>query len=108
MAFLTLNLLTGENKMKKKLIVSACFILTVSGLLMIGCAEFLSRSAPLSESNFAAPVVALDSMEVSHAFGYWYFSKKVKPTKGKPDNVGAPLELAFLFNIINFQYHVII
>jgi hypothetical protein len=40
-------------------------------------------------------------MEVAHAFGYWYFSSKVEPTKGKPDNVGAPLDLAFTFNIEN-------
>jgi LEA14-like dessication related protein len=54
-----------------------------------------------TEKNFKAPVVTLDSMEVAHAFGYWYFSNKVDPTKGKPDNVGAPLNLAFIFNIEN-------
>jgi hypothetical protein len=54
-----------------------------------------------TEKNFKAPVVTLDHMEVAHAFGYWYFSKKVAPTKGKPDNVGAPLDLAFTFNVEN-------
>ena len=45
--------------------------------------------------------MTLDSMEVAHAFGYWYFSNKVEPTKGTPDNVGAPLDLAFIFNVEN-------
>jgi hypothetical protein len=58
-------------------------------------------TAKPSEKNFQEPVVTLDSMEVAHAFGYWYFSNKVEPTKGTPDNVGAPLELNFTFNIQN-------
>jgi LEA14-like dessication related protein len=67
----------------------------LSGAWLMGC-----TSKP-SEENFKTPVVMLDSMEVAHAFGYWYFSNKVKPTKGNPDNVGAPLDLAFTFNIEN-------
>jgi LEA14-like dessication related protein len=40
-------------------------------------------------------------MEVAHAFGYWYYAKSVAPTKGKADDVGAPLDLAFVFNLEN-------
>ena len=66
--------------------------------LFAGCAQMAVKP---DQQNFKAPVVTLDSMEVAHAFGYWYFSNKVQPTKGKPDNVGAPLDLAFIFNIEN-------
>ena len=72
--------------------------LFVAVTVLSGCVG--TQVAP-SESNFKDPVVTLDSMEVAHAFGYWYFSKKVKPTKGSPDNVGAPLDLAFTFNVEN-------
>jgi hypothetical protein len=58
-------------------------------------------TAKPTEKNFKEPVVTLENMEVAHAFGYWYFSNKVEPTKGKPDNVGAPLILAFTFNVEN-------
>jgi hypothetical protein len=68
--------------------------------MLTGCAGMSAAPAP-TQQNFKAPVVTLDSMEVAHAFGYWYFSNKVQPTKGKPDNVGAPLDLAFIFNIKN-------
>ena len=66
--------------------------------LFAGCAPMAVKP---DQKNFKDPVVTLDSMEVAHAFGYWYFSNKVQPTKGKPDNVGAPLDLAFIFNIEN-------
>jgi len=66
--------------------------------MLAGCAGM--PAAP-TQQNFKTPVVTLDSMEVAHAFGYWYFSNKVEPTKGKPDNVGAPLDLAFIFNVEN-------
>jgi len=66
--------------------------------MLVGCAGM--PAAP-TQQNFKTPVVTLDSMEVAHAFGYWYFSNKVEPTKGKPDNVGAPLDLAFIFNVQN-------
>jgi LEA14-like dessication related protein len=66
--------------------------------LFAGCAQMPVKP---DQQNFKTPVVSLDSMEVAHAFGYWYFSNKVQPTKGKPDNVGAPLDLAFIFNIKN-------
>lgn len=79
-----------------RLLSILCFI--VIATLLFGCAGMMVKP---TEKNFKAPVVTLDSMEVAHAFGYWYFSNKVNPTKGKPDNVGAPLDLAFIFNVEN-------
>lgn len=81
---------------KSKLLSVLSFIVITT--FLFGCAGMAAKP---TAKNFKAPVVTLDSMEVAHAFGYWYFSKKVKPTKGKPDNVGAPLDLAFTFNIEN-------
>lgn len=83
--------------MRKKIIyIGLCVFLVSAGLM--GCAGFMTKP---TEQNFKNPVVTLDSMEVAHAFGYWYFSNKVAPTKGKPDAVGAPLDLAFTFNVAN-------
>ena len=83
--------------MRKKSLV-LCFSVAIVAALLFGC---VGMQVKPTEKNFKAPVVTLDTMEVAHAFGYWYFSKKVAPTKGKPDNVGAPLDLAFTFNIEN-------
>ena len=82
---------------KKNVLLTMLSILVVAAFLS-GCA---GMQATPTASNFQAPAVSLEAMEVSHAFGYWYFSKGVKPTKGKPDNVGAPLELLFIFNVEN-------
>jgi len=84
--------------MHRKSILLTCFSLFIIVAFMTGCAGLMAKP---TESNFKAPVVTLESMEVAHAFGYWYFSNKTKPTKGKPANVGAPLDLAFTFNIEN-------
>lgn len=83
--------------MHKRSIILKCLSVVAIVALLGGCATVPKPT----QKNFEVPVVTLDSMEVAHAFGYWYFSNKVKPTKGKPDNVGAPLELAFIFNIEN-------
>lgn len=83
--------------MRKKSIGLLCLSFIVAVAFLAGCAGW---SHP-NESNFKTPIVTGESMEVAHSFGYWYFSSKVKPTKGKPANVGAPLDLAFTFNIKN-------
>lgn len=82
----------------RKYSVRACLIAVVVMALLSGCAGMMAKP---TEENFKPPVITLENMEVAHAFGYWYFSNKVKPTKGKPDNVGAPLDLAFTFNVEN-------
>jgi len=97
MAFLTLKSIKGEKMRKKNVLLTFLSIIIIAAFLS-GCAGMQAKA---TESSFKAPVVTLESMEVAHAFGYWYFSKGVKPTKGTPDNVGAPLDLAFTFNIEN-------
>ncbi|MEW6674077.1 MAG: LEA type 2 family protein [Thermodesulfobacteriota bacterium] len=83
--------------MRKKLMyIGLCVFLVSAGLM--GCAGMMTKP---SETNFKTPAVTLDSMEVAHAFGYWYYAKAVAPTKGTPDDVGAPLDLAFTFNLEN-------
>jgi hypothetical protein len=84
--------------MRKKSVPLTILSVFVVAALLAGCAGMQAKPR---EKNFKTPVVTLDSMEVAHAFGYWYFSKRIKPTRGNPDNVGAPLDLAFTFNIEN-------
>jgi len=78
--------------------IRVCLIVAVIVAFLSGCAGMTTKP---TEQNFKPPVVTLDGMEVAHNFGYWYFAKKVEPTKGKPDDVGAPLDLAFTFNVQN-------
>jgi len=82
---------------KKRLLLTILSVFVIIAFFT-GCVAMKPKP---TEKNFKAPVVTLDNMEVVHSFGYWYFSKKVKPTKGNPDNVGAPLDLAFTFNVEN-------
>jgi len=83
--------------MRKKIItIGLCVFLVSAGLL--GCAGMMTKP---TEQNFKSPAVALESMEIAHAFGYWYYAKSVAPTKGTADDVGAPLDLAFTFNVEN-------
>jgi hypothetical protein len=84
--------------MHNRSIILTCLSIFVAVAMLAACSGM--PVAP-TQQNFKTPVVTLDSMEVAHAFGYWYYSKKVEPTKGKPDDVGAPLDLAFIFNIEN-------
>jgi hypothetical protein len=84
--------------MHNRSIILTCLSIFVTVAMLAACSGM--PVAP-TQQNFKTPVVTLDTMEVAHAFGYWYFSKKVEPTKGKPDDVGAPLDLAFIFNIEN-------
>lgn len=90
--------------MHRKSIIIRWLIVFAAVAFFAGCSGMAVKP---DQQNFKAPEISLDSMEVAHAFGFWYFSNKVKPTKGKPDNVGAPLDLAFIFNIKNpNQYSV--
>jgi LEA14-like dessication related protein len=84
--------------MRKNTILLTSLCVIVIATFMTGCTLLMAKP---TEKNFKNPVITLDEMEVAHAFGYWYFSNKVKPTKGKPANVGAPLDLAFTFNVEN-------
>jgi hypothetical protein len=69
------------------------------GLTLICSCATTGTTLPLA---VAVPTVALDNVEVAHYWGYWYISQKTEPTKGKlTANVGAPLDLAFIFAITN-------
>jgi hypothetical protein len=71
--------------------------LVVAVALFSGCAM-----APTpSEKNFKEPVIALSHVEVPYYVGYYYFSSKVEPTKGAAGNYGAPMAMAFIFDITN-------
>jgi LEA14-like dessication related protein len=65
---------------------------------MTGCAGLTAKP---SESNYKDPVVTLNYVDIAHYFGWWYFSPKVKPTKGKAGHNSAPLDYAFIFDIHN-------
>ena len=52
-------------------------------------------------STFKDPSIRLASFEVPQYDGFWYFSKKVAPTKGDEGDRGAPLPMSFLFDIQN-------
>ncbi|MBW2220531.1 MAG: hypothetical protein JRF40_13760 [Deltaproteobacteria bacterium] len=81
---------------KKSILVMCCFF--AAAALVIGCVE----QAPVpSEQNFVLPEVTLDRVEVAHYWGWWYFKNTIKPTMGDAGNYGAPLDLAFVFDIKN-------
>jgi hypothetical protein len=83
--------------MKRKAIVLPCLFALVVAAFFSGCAA-LQRP---SESNFKPPTVTLSHVELEHYFGWWFYSAKVEPTKGKAGNNGAPLDYAFIFEINN-------
>jgi len=85
--------MTHRNAMICKYIL----ILVALGFLA-GCAGMAAKP---TDQTFKAPTVTLDSMEVAHYWGWWYYAKAVAPTKGTAGNYGAPLDLAFIFNIEN-------
>jgi len=82
--------------LKNLMRIGCCAVVTVA--LLAGCAGMMAKP---TESNFKPPVVTLDYVEVAHYWGWWYFASKVKPTAGDAGNYGAPLDLAFIFNVEN-------
>ena len=83
--------------MQKNAILRICLSVLVIAFLMTGCAAMQKPS----ESNFKSPTVTLSHVELEHYFGWWFYGAKVKPTKGKAGNNGAPLDYAFIFDITN-------
>jgi hypothetical protein len=71
-----------------------------AAMLLAGCAGMAAKPEPAAD-NFQPPVITLDHVEVAHYWGWWYYSKKIEPTKGKAGDYGAPLDLAFVFNLEN-------
>jgi hypothetical protein len=68
------------------------------GLILASCAGMQVKP---TAANFKPPVIAIEMIEVPQFDGYWYYSGKIKPTKGKAGNHGAPLPIAVTFNITN-------
>ncbi len=83
--------------MNKKLIWITILIFGMA-LVLASCAGM--KTKPTAQ-NFKTPIIKLESFEVPQYDGYWYISKKVKPTKGEAGNRGAPLPMSFLFSITN-------
>jgi hypothetical protein len=81
--------------MQKRSLIMIGLTVMVLGALLTACA-----TGP-SESNFKTPVVTLSHVEIPYYTGWWYFSNKVEPTKGTAGNYGAPLAIAFVFDIDN-------
>jgi hypothetical protein len=77
----------------------------VKGLVVLVLATFLAGCAAVapkpSEKNFTIPKVTVSLVEIPYYTGYWYFAKKVEPTKGTAGDYGAPMGLAFIFDVEN-------
>ena len=82
---------------KKSNVVLIAFIFVI-GVIFASCAAVQVKP---TAANFKAPTIALEMIEVPQFDGYWYYGGKIKPTKGKAGNHGAPLPLAVTFNITN-------
>jgi hypothetical protein len=78
---------------KSKVLTGLCVLVTLA--LFSGCA-----TAPTA-SNFVTPEVTLTMVEVPYYTGYWYYAKKTEPTKGTAGDYGAPMMVAFIFDIHN-------
>jgi hypothetical protein len=83
--------------MRKRSVVFIGLSVIVFSTLLLACA-----TAPTpTEKNFQIPVVTLNSVELPYYTGWWYYDVKVEPTKGNAGKYGAPLALAFVFDIQN-------
>ncbi|WP_373498625.1 hypothetical protein [Desulfococcus sp.] len=69
-------------------------------MLFFSCAGTATKSEP-SANTFKPPVITLDHVEIAHYWGWWYYAKDVPPTKGTAGDYGAPLDMAFIFNMEN-------
>ena len=77
-------------------------ILALAVCLLGLCLLALPAAAADKPASVVPPKVTLEDVQLDHYWGFWFISKKTEPTKGKlPDNVGAPLDLAFIFAITN-------
>jgi len=84
--------------MKKRELLSLTFVL-VLGTFLVSCAGMMTKP---SESNFKAPEITLDSIQLSYYEGFWYYGK-AKPAMGKAPKGGgsSPITLNFVFEITN-------
>ena len=84
--------------MFKKSYVMMLLSLVAVAALLSGCAGMQAKP---TEASFQPPAVTLSHVEVPYYVGYYYISNKVEVTKGTKDNYGAPMMLAFIFDIEN-------
>ena len=84
--------------MRKKSIVLTGLSVIVVAALLTGCAGIPTKP---TEKNFETPTVTLSFVDVAHYFGWWYYTPKVAPTKGKAGHNAAPLDYAFVFDVHN-------
>ncbi len=77
-------------------------ILALAVCLLGLCLLALPAAAADTPASVTPPKVTLEDVQLDHYWGYWFISKKTEPTKGKlSGDVGAPLDLAFVFAITN-------
>jgi len=84
--------------MKKKLVLMTVLIFCLSVALM----SCVTTQVKPTESNFIAPKVTLDSIQLSYWEGFWHYGK-AKVAKGKAPKFGgsSPITLDFIFEITN-------
>ena len=88
--------------MYKKNKILALTVMIFAAFFITACvATDVKMNITPTQENFQAPTVSLDYVDIAHYWGWWYFSKKVKPTTGTRGDYGAPLDLAFIFSIEN-------
>jgi hypothetical protein len=74
----------------------------LAGLAVLAMLAWCAVALGGPAGGMKAPVVTLHNVELAHYWGYWHVAKDTQPSKGKlPGNVGAPLDLAFVFNVTN-------
>ncbi len=84
--------------MHKTSFVRTLVVVLVSVALLWGCSGVPAKT---TEGHFKEPVVTLSHAEVVNYWGWWYFAQSVEPTAGEAGNHGAPLNLAFIFDMEN-------
>ena len=83
--------------MRRKTIILLLSVV-ITATLLTGCLKVAHKPTP---KNFKMPEVTLNYVDVAHYWGWWYYKKTVKPTMGTAGDYGAPLDLAFIFDVTN-------
>jgi hypothetical protein len=84
--------------MTKKYAIWSIVLLVGMGMVLASCAGMQTKP---TSANFQAPIVALNSVQVTQYNGYWYYGGNIKPTKGKAGANSAVLPLKFVFDVTN-------
>ena len=84
--------------MNKKLALLVTAVIFALAAIVASCAFMQTKP---TEANFKAPLVTLESVQVTQYNGYWYYGGNIKPTMGTAGANSAVLPIAFIFNITN-------